>query len=333
MNRQEKLHDFCKTMLVWALVFRLCIAGVPETLLTWLTQPNTAAFLIYLETGQNVRFSSSSGARPVFWRESAPPRAPEPEKPGFSEADLELVKIRYLCSFHPDLKALLTQPLNWNLKTGEPAVLILHTHGTESYTQTGEDYVETSAYRTLEEACNMLSIGDRVAGILEENGIAVIHDREYHDYPSYNGSYTHARKSIQAILEEYPSIRMILDLHRDATGSVEKQLRTEVSMGDNTCAQLMLVMGSHSPGLTHKNWEQNLSLALKLHVLLEQTVPGIMRPIQLRAQRFNQDLCAGALLIEVGAAGNTHAEALLAAEQLAQAVVSLSKGTATAPEA
>jgi stage II sporulation protein P len=84
----------------------------------------------------------------------------------------------------------------------------------------------------------------------------------------------------------------------------------------------MLVMGTN-----HDNWEENLSLGVKLHAQLERQAPGIMRKLCLRPQRFNQDLCPGALLVEVGAAGNTRAEALRAAYQLAQAVAALSRGT------
>ena len=208
-------------------------------------------------------------------------------------------------------------------------MLILHTHTTESYTQQGEPYVEVSDYRTLDEDYNMLSIGDRMAEILEENGIPVIHDRDVHDYPSYNGSYVHARKTIGEILAANPSVRLVLDLHRDASGTPDKQMRTEVWIDGQPSAQLMLVVGTGSGGQTHENWEQNLSLGLKLHVLLERQNPGIMRPLSLRSQRFNQDLCPGALLVEVGAAGNTHPEALRAAEQLAQAIVLLRQGAAT----
>ena len=89
----------------------------------------------------------------------------------------------------------------------------------------------------------------------------------------------------------------------------------------------MLVMGTDAGSLDHKDWEENLSLALKLQTQLELQTPGITRPIQLRSQRFNQDLLPGSLLVEVGAAGNTHKEALTAAEQLAYAIVALSKGT------
>ena len=77
----------------------------------------------------------------------------------------------------------------------------------------------------------------------------------------------------------------------------------------------------------HPKWQENMSLAVKLHAQLEKTCPGICRPISLRSQRFNQDLSTGALSIEVGAAGNTRQEALGGAEILAQAIIALSRGT------
>ena len=323
------------TAILCALILRLWAAGVPEKVLSWLCQPNTAAFLIYLETGRDVRFSAS---QEVFWEyapESAAPWSPvlptEPEPspvlPEFLPEDTVLTDIHYACSLRPDLEALLTEPLSWDLMSGEPTVLILHTHATESYTQAGENYVETSEYRTLEENYNMLSIGERVAEILSENGIAVVQDRKLHDYPSYNGSYNDARASIEGYLAEYPGIQLVLDLHRDAADTVNGQLRTQADWNGQTAAQLMLVMGTDASGLTHENWQENLSLALKLQAQLERSSPGITRPTLLRGQRFNQDLHPGALLVEVGAAGNTHAEALLAAEALAEAILALAKGS------
>ena len=173
----------------------------------------------------------------------------------------------------------------------------------------------------------MLCVGDRVAELLEQAGICVIHDRQLHDYPSYTGAYNHARKATQAALEEYPTIRIVLDLHRDAAEGTSGQLRTVAQIDGKAGAQLMFVVGCGNAGLKHPNWEKNLSLALKLQVLLEEQHPGICRPISLRSQRFNQDLSTGALLIEVGAAGNTHEEALLAAQALAGAVIRLKNGT------
>ena len=310
-----------------ALVFRLFSSGIPEKVISWVTQPNIAAFLIYLETGRDVRFSASSEAFLVFPAESPPPRIPEettaptePPLPSFS--DVSLTEMYYANNSRPDIEALLKTPLTWDLTGDEPAVLILHTHSTESYTKSGETYTETSAWRTLDEDYNMLSIGSRVAELLAQNGITAIQDRELHDYPSYNGSYVDARESISHYLAEYPGIKLVLDLHRDASGGDGGQLRTKAKANGQTCAQLMLVMGTN-----HDHWEENLSLALKLQAQLETQAPGITRPTVLRSSRFNQDLSPGALLIEVGAAGNTHTEALLAAEQLAYAIAALAKGT------
>ena len=90
----------------------------------------------------------------------------------------------------------------------------------------------------------------------------------------------------------------------------------------------MIVVGTNSR-MPHDTWPRNLSLGLKLHAQLEKQTPGIVRPLCLRPQRFNQDLSPGALLIEVGSAGNSHGEAMLAAQQLAEAIIAISKGTAT----
>ena len=306
-----------------ALVFRLFSMGIPEKVISWLTKPDTAAFLTYLETGRNVRFSPSlEGFSPDFME--SPPAAttepPETPLPFFS--DPEAVEIYNASTKQPDIAALLASPLTWQLRGEEPTVLILHTHTTESYTKAGEDYRETASWRTLEEDYNMLSVGQLVVQVLAEYGIPAVQDRSLHDYPSYNGSYTDARKSIREYLEEYPSVCLVLDLHRDASEGAGGQLRTVASVEGKTAAQLMLVLGTN-----HEDYEENLSLALKLHAQLELQCPGITRPLQLRAARFNQDLSHGALLVEVGAAGNTHAEALLAARELAKAIAALAEGT------
>ena len=306
-----------------ALVFRLFSMGIPEKVVSWLTQPDTAAFLTYLETGRNVRFSPSLEAFSPDFVESPPASAPEPTQaplPSFS--DPESVEIYNASAKQPDMAALLAKPLTWQLRGEEPTVLILHTHTTESYTKTGQDYRETASCRTLAEDYNMLSVGQLVVEVLAEYGITALQYRSFHDYPSYNGSYTDARKSIREYLEDYPSIALVLDLHRDASEGAGGQLRTVASVEGQTAAQLMLVLGTN-----HEDYEENLSLALKLHAQLESQCPGITRPLQLRAARFNQDLSPGALLVEVGAAGNTHAEALLAARELAKAIAALAEGT------
>ena len=324
MKQQSRARRVGITAIMCALVLRLWSEGYGEKLLNLLTSPQAAAFYIYLETGRDVRFSPSLPAFSPDFMES-PPAATlpptEPTLPSFSDADgLELY---YASTEDPDIPALLAQPLRWNLRGEEPTVLIVHTHTTESYTRVDEPYTESAAWRTADEDYNMVAIGEIVKHILEENGIPVIHDRELHDYPSYNGSYTRTRRVIQDYVNQYPSIQLVLDLHRDAAGEGSNQMRTSATVDGEPSAQLMLVMGTN-----YDSYPENLSLALKLHAQLEQQCPGITRPLQLRAARFNQDLCPGSLLVEVGAAGNTHPEARRAAEQLAEAIVALADGTA-----
>ena len=305
-----------------ALVLRLWAAGAPEWVETVLEKANTA-LKTKLETGRNVRFSPSLEVFTPNFMESPAPAIPEPTEPPIpSFSGAESIELYYAANKNPDIETLLAEPLQWDLYGDEPKVLILHTHSTESYTRTNETYVETSSWRTLDEHYNMLSIGARVAEILQENGITVLHHRELNDYPSYNGSYTRARSIIRDYLEQYPSIQLILDLHRDASGTDTRQMRTRATVDGQPSAQLMVVIGTN-----HEGYEENLSFGAKLHAQLERQNGGLMRPLQLRAQRFNQDLCKQALLIEVGAAGNTHPEAMTAAEELAEALVALARGT------
>ena len=328
MRQYERARRVGLAAIALALALRLYLSEIPKAIAEFLTQPNIAAFLIYLETGRDVRFSPSLGVFSPDFVESPPPAAREPEipePPAFSGE--EPVELYYAADKNPDIPGLLARPLEWSLYGEEPTVLILHTHSTESYTKKEEVYKETSSWRTLDENYNMLSIGDCVAQILTEAGIPTVQDRSLHDHPSYNGSYNRSRKSLQALLEEYPTVKLVLDLHRDASGEGRAQMRTRATVDGTPSAQLMVVLGTN-----HKSYEDNLSLGLKLHALLEQQHPGIMRPLQLRAQRFNQDLIPGALLIEVGAAGNTHPEARTAAQALAQAIITLAQGTVEASQ-
>ncbi len=206
--------------------------------------------------------------------------------------------------------------------TDAPQVLILHTHTTESYTQSSDRYEETSPYRTLDPGHNMIALGGIVAEILRDAGIGVIHDTAFHDYPSYNGSYSHAAAATKAYLEQYPTIELILDLHRDAADTPSGQLATRCSVGGETAAQLMFVLGTDER-LEHPDWERNLGLALQLQTLLEQKNPGICRDVSMSRNRYNQHLGNYALLVEIGAAGNTLEQAKLAAQALGEAIAEL----------
>lgn len=335
MGQRQKSLRVGMAAILCALVFRFFSPGILEPLIRFLTEPDTVAFLIYAETGRDVRFSPSGDLMQEEIPEVKLTYAPESPEPAMPEWIMPVfgpdaaVELDYRCACRPDVDKLLREPLSWNLAGPEPTVLIYHTHTTESYQKFQQDYEETAPYRTLNPQYNVLSIGDRVTEILEQAGISVIHDREIHDYPSYNRSYMHSRVAEQKLLNRNPGILLALDIHRDAIEGPSGQMKTTANVGGSTSAQIMIVVGTNCR-LPHKNWSQNLSVGLKLHAQLEAQTPGITRPLNLSPQRFNQDLCPGGLLIEVGAAGNSHGEAMLAAEQLGQAIVALSRGTATA---
>jgi stage II sporulation protein P len=206
-------------------------------------------------------------------------------------------------------------------------VLILHTHGTESYRNT-EGYTASSAYRTEDADYNMISVGAHLTRCLEAGGIRVIHDRTPYDQPSYSGSYSLAREAVITALADNPSLCLVLDLHRDAmTGSDGEQLAYTCTLPEGTAAKLMLVAGSDAGGLSYPNWQDNLTLAVQLQAVLERQNPGLCRSLSFRTGRYNQDLFPNMLLVEVGAAGNTRGEALLAVEKLAEAILEMASGT------
>ena len=291
--------------------------------------PKLVSFLIFMQTGrvirpQNISFSPKPTESPEV---TQPPPPTEPERPVFSPGEAENIGITSSFSYTADLPELLTKPLSWNLTGSEPKVLIVHSHGTESFAPTGE-YAETTPYHTLDTDYNMISIGAFVAQKLQAAGISVLHDTALHDGVSYNAAYTNSRKSVQTYLQEHPSICLVLDLHRDSyEDEAGNQLVHTVFSQGTTVAPLMLVVGTNYGGLAHPQWQENLSLALKLQTLLEDSCPGICRNISLRTQRFNQDLSPGAMLVEVGASGNTRQEALRAAEVLAKGIISLAHGS------
>ena len=313
---EQRAIQMGATVLVLALLLRL--AGNWEA-----GREELGRTLLLFSSGRLV--SQTEVTEPVFTKETVPEEPTEAAAvPAFGAAQEALVQVN--ASWEVDTLALLQQPLEWELQGDAPTVLILHSHGTESF-EKESGYTETSPYRTLDTGYNMVSIGDRVAEILEAGGVRVIHDRTLYDYPAYNDAYSNARRAIETHLAENPSICLVLDLHRDAAEDAQgNQKSSTLTVSGKECAQLMLVMGSDKGSLSYPNWEKNLALAVKLQAQMEQTFPGIMRPVKLVTSRYNQDLSTGALLIEVGTAGNTHEQALMAAQCLAEGILALENG-------
>lgn len=330
MDRQGICLKFGAAVILGAVVLRLLGGGVLDRAIRVLTAPETISMLVFLETGRVVRPTAPEPTEETVLETEAPTSPPETTQAEqeaatvFSPEDAALVEVNNVCGLEADVGGFLTQTLAWDLTESAPTVLIVHSHGTECYA----DGPETGAYRSRDTAHNVVSVGDRLVQVLEAGGVHAVHDRTMHDSPSYNASYVNSRESVEAYLAQYPTIQLVLDIHRDAVENADGTQRGyALDVNGQSTAQLMMVVGTDAGGRNHPNWKENLALAVKLHVQLEKQTPGICRPISFRAQRFNQDLSAGGMLIEVGAAGNTRQEALLGAEVLAEGIIALAHGT------
>ncbi|HAO69863.1 MAG TPA: stage II sporulation protein P [Ruminococcaceae bacterium] len=221
------------------------------------------------------------------------------------------------------VSALLAQPLELTLEdTDQPQVLIVHTHATESFEPFDRDFCDTSyTWRSTDNSQNVVRLGDILAQQLQQAGIGVIHDATQHDYPSYNGSYERSASTIRKWLEQYPTIKVVIDLHRDAIESPAGNLIKPVAVidGEKT-AQVMIIAGCDDGTMNMPNWDQNLRWAAALQSTAESMYPGLTRPIFFCYRKYNMDLTGGSLLIEFGSHGNTLAEASRAAMYMGKAM-------------
>lgn len=220
----------------------------------------------------------------------------------------------------------LSEPFDAGLTDEEPQILILHTHGSESYTPVPGTEIEYSGdHRTTDNRYNVVAVGDAMARVFGELGISVLHDRTLYDYPSYSGAYDRSLAAIDSYLAQYPSIHFVLDVHRDAIEDTEGNEYKVISPveGAGNAAQITLVVGSDGSGLEHPRWMENLKLAAALQQHVSQMYPTLMRPILLRNSRYNQHATTGSLLLEMGAAGNSPEEAALAGELFARQMAEL----------
>ena len=214
-----------------------------------------------------------------------------------------------------------------------PQILILHTHGSEAYTQAGLDrYEANDSYRTADTRCNIVRVGDELTALLEKAGLRVLHDREIYDFPSYTGSYTRSGAAVEKYLAQYPDIAVVIDMHRDALGSEGVIYKTMAEESGVVASQAMLLVGTDDSGLEHPNWRSNLALALYLQEAVGRKHPTLMRPVTLVSQRYNQHLTGGSLILEVGSSGNTLQEALAAIRLFADGAAPALAALAETPE-
>lgn len=183
-------------------------------------------------------------------------------------------------------------------------ILIFHTHTCESYTPSEQyQYQQTGNFRTTDLNFSVARVGAELTNYLNTYGFNVTHDKTYHDYPAYSGSYTRSAATVGNILKTMSS-DIIIDLHRDAIGS-KSNYDPSVKIGDDVAAQLMFVIGTNGGGLYHPNWQSNLKFAIELQQKANEMYPGLFKPMIVRNSRYNQHLGSAACIIEVGATGNT----------------------------
>ena len=353
MDSRRAARRVSAALVVLALAIRLVTAAgldrrVAAQVDAALRSPDFAGFLFYLETGQALPLPELPAAEETLQAETEPaeepeastaapptplPRQdaaePEAEQLQFTEADAEAITGGGACTYSVDKLALLQQEIVLDFDQEGPTVLIVHTHTSEAYTQeAGWEYPENEMARTQDTDFSVVRVGRELTETLESHGISVLHDESFNDYPSYSGAYDRTLGKIQQWVEQYPSIQMVIDLHRDAAADTDgTPVRHAVTLDGEETARLMLVVGTDQGGLSHPNWRDNLSWALKLQAVLERMYPGLCRNLDLRTERFNQHLTPGSLLVEVGSSGNTLREALAAARDLGEGLAALIAGT------
>lgn len=209
-------------------------------------------------------------------------------------------------------------------KNGEPQILIMHTHTTECYLLEDRDfYTDSDVTRTRDKSFNVTAIGKLVAEKLNSAGFVTLHDTTEHDYPAYNGSYNRSGETVKKYLEKYPSIKIVIDLHRDSlAGNGTDRVKPVIEIGGKNAAQVMLVMGCGQTISGHENWEKNFTFAVKYQQTLEVLYPGLARQISFVSSRYNQHLTTGSILLEVGTESNSLEEAKYGATLAATALVS-----------
>lgn len=206
--------------------------------------------------------------------------------------------------------------LNPNITLENKNIFVFHTHTCESYTPSEKyTYTQSGNYRTTDLGQSVARLGEELKNNMSNFGISVFHNQDYHDYPSYNGSYTRSLATIKKELNNNPC-DIVIDIHRDAIGSLSDYAPT-VKIGEEEAAQIMFVIGTNAGGLEHPNWQQNLKFAVKVQQKAEEMYPGLFKTMLVTYSRYNQHTAKHANIMEVGATGNTLDQTIVSMKYLA----------------
>jgi stage II sporulation protein P len=193
-----------------------------------------------------------------------------------------------------------------------PSVLIYHTHTSESFIPvSGKDH-------RLNAKGDIVQVGEYLQKVLEEKyKVKCIHNEEIHDQYPFRDSYKRSQVTLIKCLKEYPSFKVVIDVHRDATPGVE----ATCSIQGKETATILLVIGSDKMGLPHPNWKKNLQFATKLTETMNLYYPGLSSGVIVSDARYNQHLHDHALIVEFGDQNSTLEQVNRAAELFAEILV------------
>ena len=230
----------------------------------------------------------------------------------------QLIKDFYVidASTSPDADLLDVDALNGydctiDKESAGPQILIYHSHSQEGFA----DSIPGDASTTI------VGAGEKLTRLLEEEyGFDVLHHTGVYDYPSRDEAYSNALPAIEQVLEENPTIQVVIDLHRDAVAEGTKLVTT---IDGKDYARFMFFNGicrSTKGPITYLNnpyLKENLAFSFQSQVIAESYFPGITRKIYLKAWRYNMHFKPRNMLIELGAQTNTVEEIMNTTEILA----------------
>lgn len=205
-------------------------------------------------------------------------------------------------------------PARLEIEKKQPSVLILHTHSMETYTP-----YTTNNYHSLNNKENVIQVGGIMTDILESKyKYNVIHDITKHDNPSYADSYINSQKTIISQLGKNPSVKVVLDIHRDAmevkTALDAKNRKAEYTSTINgkEAAKISFVIGPDN-----KNYAELKNFAVYVQKKMDKLYPGLFFKTVIKTKgKYNQFYRDHTLLIELGSTFNTDQEAKYSAELL-----------------
>lgn len=227
---------------------------------------------------------------------------------------------------HPvEISDYINRKIYADIDKSKPAVLIYHTHASETYELLDRGYYTNDrSTRSENEKENMIRVGEEICKTLEGKGYKTIHNKTIYD-TEYDGAYERSFAEISQIIKDNPSIQIVLDIHRGTIYQKDgTRIKTVTTINNTKAAQILIISGCEDGNVRDfPEWEKNLTFSLNLQKQIVEDNPSLARPIMLCSRRYNMHISPCALQIEIGTDGNTLAEAVYSARLFALSLANL----------